>query len=159
MHNDNSSAISPEEQAFVVMLRQQADEDADAVANFLRERGIFPGESLPVIRLPKELLEGLALALRFQRWEQQHIHIHLAAGFPAGRQLLQRVISADGKDPALSLEIRSLGLRRIQLLRDSFLWSAAVHGPPTDLALVASDDESFLDAVADFLIQQLQIRS
>ncbi|HUE69842.1 MAG TPA: hypothetical protein VMP01_03045 [Pirellulaceae bacterium] len=100
--------------------------------------------------LPRETLIGLGLAIRLSRWELVSIDLHIQAGLPSGQQMLDRVADL-GHGPELWRIVQEVLTGANRIFAESFLWGDS-DVDQVDLAVVSdSDDEDFLDAMADFI--------
>lgn len=153
------SAQPPErDHQFLEAIRHQAEADATSVAEFVRSAGVQVQQqngTYEPLGLPPEMLLGLGLAVRLRRWELQGVRLHLEAGIPSSTEVLDRVTS-ECSGSALFGFVEGIYPKTLQIYRESFLWSGQDCDLNVDLALVAQEDDEFIDAVADFLLSQLE---
>ena len=149
--DDRSESVdhSVSDQAFAESVRSIAETDAAAVAAFLQERGMIP--QAENTSLSGEALLGIALCLRFRRWELNNIRAHIEVGLPTSDEVFERVTTLL-HGAKLKKFVDANWVKSIHVYRDSFLWSAVDCDLAVDIAIVADEDEQFLDAVADFLL-------
>lgn len=137
---------------------RQAETDAIGVGELVRSAGVQvqrqDGTYEP-LELPPEMLLGLGLAARLRRWELHSIFGHLEAGLPSSSEIMDRVTS-ECCGPALLEFVTEIHVKTLQIYRESFLWSGGDCDLTVDLAVVAQEDDEFIDAVADFLFSQLE---
>jgi len=153
--DDRSNVVdhSVSDQAFAESVRSLAETDAVAVAAFLQERGLMP--QTDDTSLSAEALLGVALCLRFRRWELHNIRAHIEAGLPTSDEVFDRVTTLM-HGAKLKKFVDSNWVKAIRLYHDSFLWSAVDCDLAVDIAIVAGDDEQFLDGIVDFLKTQIR---
>lgn len=146
------AGILPEE--FTSALAVQARADAEFVGRWLR--GNF-SDVLPLAELPYEFILGVAFSLKLCQWEIRGIRTHLAEGLPSGPQVLVEVFH-HREGSLLRNFVDSLGATLSRIAFESFLWSADDSELSAfSLALQADfDDESLLDAVADYLATRVE---
>lgn len=142
----------------VAAVKTQAELDAVGVAEFLRSSGILlPTETGGYCHLSLApcVLLGLALAIRLRRWELNHIRVHVDAGLPTSAEVFDKVTQfLSGQ--ALNQFVMQTSVQALRLYHESFVWSAPECDLGVDIAIIAQEDEQFLDALAEFLIQQVQ---
>jgi hypothetical protein len=137
---------------FVASCRVIGERNADDVANFLKAFGIGrvdAEECSTTIRLPRELMLGLALVAELNRWEQNSITVHLAAGLPSSRQFLGEVMRLL-KGPELIALVICLSQKVAALRCKHILW-AALAEHCVEIAVIVSSDDDSIDAIADYL--------
>lgn len=152
---DRSSVVSHlvSDQSFTESVRLLAETDAAAVAAFLQERGLLP--LADDSSLSAEALLGIALCLRFRRWELNNIRVHIDVGLPTSDEVFARVKTLL-HGAKLKKFVRSNWGNAIRVYHNSFLWSAVDCDLAVDVAIVAEEDEQFLDTVVDFLFQMVR---
>lgn len=143
---------------FASAIARQAQQDADDVAILLKHYGILPESREPdstPIGLPPDVLIGLALATRFARWESNEIKVHLNAGLPSSRQVLARVAS-QWQEPEFSEFVSGLRSNAFRIFYECFIWLVDGETMSAEMAMTAiTDEEEFLDAMADYLLAQV----
>lgn len=156
----DATALQPPElnRYFSESVIRQAETDAIGVAELVRSAGVQGqpknGKYEP-LGLPPEMLLGLGLAIRLRRWELHRICGHLEAGLPSSSEIMDRVTS-ECCGPALLGFVSEIYVKTLQIYRESFLWSGGDCDLTVDLAVVAKEDDEFIDTVADFLFSQLE---
>lgn len=147
--------IEPPSDKFAGDVKRVAEDDAAAVANFIFALlPDFPATALLLSVSPEAVL-GLALAIRLRRWESQGFRIHTDAGLPDSRTVLHRVLT-ELEGPTLKEFVESNSIRTLRLIHDQILWSADVSSLRGDIAMLVEADDEIIDAVANFLIEQVQ---
>ncbi|MDZ4688927.1 MAG: hypothetical protein SH850_27945 [Planctomycetaceae bacterium] len=138
---------------FTAAVLRRAEQDAEAVASFLTN--VMPAATGTESMLPisAEALLGIALAIRLRSWELQEIRLHIDAGMPSGREVLLRVFT-EVAGATLKEFIRTNSIRALKLFHDQFLWSLDDLDLEGEIAILVEADDAFLEAVADFLIEQ-----
>jgi len=134
----------------VASITRGALQDADRVCQFLDALGFKPTTGRPV-RLPANFLSGLGAALRLLHWEQSGLRAHLDCGSPTAKEVLYETFRAavDGsgdQNPTVS----TLAFRVMVLSIEKLAWTAQ-SDLGGDVALGVADEESIMEALADFL--------
>lgn len=142
--------------ALILKVQADAEQDAVDVAEFInraacRNPALFP--NFPTCHLPRETLLGMQLVMRIQRWERNFITIHRAAGVPPVDEVMKFVTSAM-QGPKLVKYVQRHRATMLRLLWESILWSLDEGDVGLDIAIVGCDDDQFLDAVAQLLVDQ-----
>ena len=105
------------------------------------------------------LAEGLLFVecdvVGFRRWELNNIRAHIEAGLPTSDDVFDRVTTLL-HGAKLKKFVNANWVKAIRVYHDSFLWSAVDCDLAVDIAIVAVEDEQFLDAIADFLLNSLK---
>ncbi len=143
--------------ALLAKLRSDAEQEADDLAEFLRRSAILYSEKFPnrrPVKLPRETLLGLSIAMRLRRWEQNSIYIHRETEMPSADEALRFVTSVMSGPKLVKFVARHSATMR-RLLWDSILWSLDEFDLGMDLAIVGCEDEQFLDAIAQFVVDQV----
>ena len=139
-------------------LRSDAEQEADDVAEFLRRSAVLYSEKFPnrrPVKLPRETLLGLSIAMRLRRWEQNSIYIHLEAGMPSADEALKFVTTVMSGPKLVKFVARHSATMR-RLLWDSILWPFDEFDLGMDLAIVGREDDRFLDAITQFLLDHIR---
>lgn len=132
---------------YIEAIRALAESDADALAELLRSIHLLsPPKPL---HLPAETLLGLGLALRIQTWEMAGITAHLDAGLPSADEL-KAFICKHLAGPELRIVVGALSAQVVVLLCREIAWQSSVERQG-DFGLVVTDDDGFLEAMADFI--------
>ncbi len=137
-------------------LRADAEQEADDLAEFLRHSAVWYAEKFPnrlPVKLPREALLGLSIVMRLRRWEQNSIYLRREAGMPSADEALKFVTSVMSGPKLVKFVARHSATMR-RLLWDSILWSLDEFDLGMDLAIVGCEDEQFLDAIAQFVVDQ-----
>ncbi len=134
---------------FAASIRSIAEKDAVAVVAFLAVRGLFPQTNDTILSV--EMLLGISLCLRLRGWELNNIRVHIEAGLPTSDEVFDRITSIV-QVAKLNKFVKTNWVKAIRVYHESFLWSAVDCDLAVDIAIVADQDEQFLDAVADFLL-------
>lgn len=96
------------------------------------------------------------MALKFRRWELQQIRVHLDAGLPSGAEMLASLMDPSADQTTLSEQATAIASKSLEVYFESFLWSLQDGSLQSDIAIVAQEDEDFLDVITDFLVEQLE---
>lgn len=142
----------------IAAIKAQAESDADAAAEFYRlaiQAADNTGVKLDVNRFDPVAVIGTALVARFQRWELHHIRVHIDAGLPCSTDLLLCMVKL-GNGRNLARFVAWIMIETAAVFRDSFLWSAADGDRRLDLAIVGREDDLFLDAITQFLLDHIR---
>lgn len=154
--HDNELAMFPSE--FIAALHAQVLSDADAAADFVRLAIQAAGNTtvkLDVDRFDPAALIGFGLAVRLRRWEHNHIRVHIDAGLPSATEALARMVKL-GRGRKLARFVAWAMIASSKVFHDSFLWSAADGDRRLDLAIVGREDDQFLDAITQFLLDHIR---
>lgn len=150
--------LAEQDHQFSEAVIRQAEADATSVAELVRSAGVQvqrQNGTYEPLGLPPEMLLGLGLAVRLRRWELHGIRCHLDAGIPSSTEVMHRVTSECSGSALLGF-VEEIYPKTLQIYRESFLWSGRDCDHTVDLAVVAQEDNEFIDAVADFLLSQLE---
>ena len=130
----------------------EAYRDADRVNVFLKALGLVPRAGRQ-LQLPATFLLDLGAALRLMCWEQCGVCIHLHAGLPSARQALLEVLRSLTTEPDSSgTSTSALPYKVMLLFVERFAWNGWPKlGADVTLELAHADEESLLEALADFL--------
>ncbi len=125
----------------------EAERDADRVGLLLTTLGLQPS-----IRLSFEFLLALGAALRLCHWEQNGIDLHLRAGLPPARQVLDEVFrtAIGNAAPEAAERTRNVASRVAAFFVERFAWNGRAE-LGADLTLGPADEDALLDGLADFL--------
>ena len=142
---------------FGIAIQAEAESDAHAVAAFLHDKGLISparcaGEPIP---FSLEYVIGLGLGLRFQRWEHANISAHIDVGLPTATEVFRQVETLKS-GPELCQFIARVLLAFQPLFHELFLWRVDAGDPRVEMAIARGDQKQLLDAVADYLWQQIQ---
>jgi len=132
---------------------RMAEEDAELVANWLSAMGIStPSTNKTQNYFPPTLLLGIGRAMRLLVWERQGIRLHIDAGLPESKVVLQQVLNcvyADDIDQLNGL-VDKLSGPILELAISQLAWS----GPEQlggDVIVQRPEEDEFLDAIAELL--------
>lgn len=151
---DDSTTLSICSPDFVAAVRRQAESDAEAVGEFIRSLPHGPKpDAVEPVQIAPEILLGLALAIRLRRWELNHIRVHIDAGVSSSSEVFGRIATLK-RGRELEEFVSRESVNALRVFHDSFLWSASDCDLRVDIAIVAQEDDQFLDAIVDFLFQQ-----
>ncbi len=142
----------------IAAVRAQAELDADAAADFVRLSVQAAGNTtlkLDVDQFDPAAMIGFGLVARFWRWERQHIRVHIDAVLPCSADLLRRMVKL-GRGRKLARFVAWVMIASTKVFHDSFLWSAADGDVRLDLAIVGREDDHFLDAITQFLLDHIR---
>ena len=142
----------------IAAVRAQAELDADAAADFVRLSVQAAGNTtlkLDVDQFDPAAMIGFGLVVRFRRWELQHIRVHIDAGLPCSADMLLRMVKL-GRGRKLARFVAWVMIASTTVFHDSFLWSAAHGDRRLDLAIVGREDDRFLDAITQFLLDHIR---
>lgn len=142
----------------IAAVRAQAELDADAAADFVRLSVQAAGNTtlkLDVDQFDPAAMIGFGLVVRFRRWELQHIRVHIDAGLPCSADMLLRMVKL-GRGRKLARFVAWVMIASTTVFHDSFLWSAADGDRRLDLAIVGREDDLFLDAITQFLLDHIR---
>ncbi len=153
-HAPELAGFPPE---LIAAIKAQAESEADAVGAFLRESGLHPRGRSPdePSSFPLEYLVGIGLGIRLRRWQQANIVAHINAGLPLAKELFSRIGELVRGAPLRGLVARvfmTLG----PVIQTSFLWWVDDDDSRIEMEIVTGDKEQVLEAVADYLWQQIQ---
>ncbi len=154
--HDRELATFPPE--FITAIKAQAESDADAAIEFVRLNLQATGNTtfrVGVDQLDQVALIGSGLVVRFWRWERQHIRVHIDAGLPCSADLLRRMVKL-GRGRKLARFVAWAMIASTKVFHDSFLWSADDSDLHLDLAIVGREDDLFLDAITQFLLDHIR---
>ncbi len=149
-------ALPCSEASFLVALAELAERDATALVACLAEFGFLRSE-LPEgdreqFSIPHFHALSFGLAIRLRRWELQGIRVHIDNDLPSAEEILQ-MLATRPHDRDLRQFLLQAHHRSLWLYRESFLWSAGDCDLQAEVAIVADEDEMFLDQLVDFLWQ------
>lgn len=136
----------------VLAVARSAERDAELIGLFLDTYSATPAGRWLVdrpMRLPAAFLLGLGASIRIALWERSGIHIHRAAGLPSAREALHDVLRSP-LDPDAAARTASLPARVFGLFINHFAWSGCLE-LNADVTLGEADEETLLEALADFL--------
>lgn len=137
---------------FAIVLHDQANKDADAVAEFLISRGLFdPNSTSRGPGFTVDQLLGIALSLRLRRWELNGIRVHVEAGLPTSEEVLNQVCNQT-RARTLKKIVEDNWTLTILTFHESILWWTDQCDLAGDIAIVANEDSNFVDAIVDFLV-------
>ena len=142
----------------IAAIKAQAESDADAAAEFYRlaiQAADNTGVKLDVNRFDPVAVIGAALVARFQRWELHHIRVHIDAGLPCSTDLLLCMVKL-GNGRNLTRFVAWVMIKTAAVFHDSFLWSVDDSDLHLDLAIVGREDDRFLDAITQFLLDHIR---
>lgn len=142
----------------IAAIKAQAESDADAAAEFVRLSVQAAGNTtlkLDVDQFDPAALIGFGLVVRFRRWELQHIRVHIDAGLPHSADMLLRMVKL-GRGRKLARFVAWVMIASSKVFHDSFLWSADDSDLHLDLAIVGREDDQFLDAITQFLLDHIR---
>jgi len=148
-----SKSFEPE---FITFLRDQAEADACAVSNYLREQKVqirHADGSWQKCELPASWLIALAVILRLRYWELHQIRLHLEAGIPSADETMKKFGTLLFDFAAVESFASLLWRQFASLYHNSFLWRAADQGLNVQIAVITEEDDNFLDKLADFLLK------
>ena len=143
---------------FIAAVHAQAESDADATADFVRLSVQAAGNTtlkLDVDQFDPAALIGFGLVVRFRRWELHHIRVHIDAGRPCSADMLLRMVKL-GRGRKLARFVAWAMIASTKVFHDSFLWSANDSDLHLDLAIVGREDDLFLDAITQFLLDHIR---
>ena len=136
---------------FIDAVRRRAEEDAGRVAAYLKTRGIA---SDAASTLSRSVLFGLGLILRLEDWESNGIVAHRTAGIPSSDEL-RSLLTSQLSSPSFGTRVNELWGRVLDVQRKSIVWSRGTDAISGDVAILSgTDEDSFLDELADFLWAQ-----
>lgn len=142
----------------IAAIKAQAASDADAAADFFRLSVQAAGNTtlkLDVDQFDPVALIGFGLVIRFRRWELDHIRVHIDAGLPCSAEMLLRMVKL-GRGRKLARFVAWAMIASTKVFHDSFLWSAEEGDLHLDLAIVGREDDLFLDAITQFLLDHIR---
>ena len=134
---------------------RHALDDADVVGTFLRDDCGVRGTPDRPVRIPLTILLDLAAALRLHAWEQAGIDPCQFPGLPDFAGGLHDVVRRVGLEPGdcgPGLRPGELAVRVLNARTDYFAWCGRAE-LGADVALGPADEETVLEALADFLWQ------
>ncbi len=141
----------------IAAIKAQAESDADAVGAFLRESGLHPRVRCPdePSSFPLEYLVGIGLGIRLRRWQQANIVAHINAGLPSAEEFFSQIgalVRGDSLRGLVARVFMTLG----PVIQTSFLWWVDDDDSRIEMEIVTGDKEQVLEAVADYLWEQIQ---
>lgn len=148
-----STVVEPE---FVAFLCEQAEADACAVSDYLREQKVQQQNadgSWQDCPLPGPWLLAFGLILRLRNWELHQIQLHLNAGMPSAEETMKKLSTLLFEFAAVEDFVNPLWRQLCSLYYSSFLWRATDHGLKVQIALITEEDDDFLNKLADFLLK------
>ena len=143
---------------FIAAVHAQAESDADAAADFVRLAIQAAGNTtvkLDMDRFDPAALIGFGLAVRLRRWEHNHIRAHIDAGLPSASKVLARMVKL-GRGRKLARFVAWAMIASTKVFHDSFWWSTDDSDLHLDLAIVGREDDLFLDAITQFLLDHIR---
>ncbi|MCE9527936.1 MAG: hypothetical protein K8R36_17990 [Planctomycetales bacterium] len=144
-------AVESIEPPILQALRDIAESDAEAVAEFLRTLGLLGRKSSRAkpLFLPAETLLAIGLALRLRAWELNGVTVHVDAGLPSASQLFAFIRQfLSGLE--LQVVVDRLSACLVLIYHDNFAW-AGISEMGTDVQVIASDDETLVEQMAQFI--------
>lgn len=152
-HPHEQTEFSPQ---FLLAIQAQAISDAATAIAFVRSSFKNAGAAAVPEQNPFDLtvLIGYGLALRFRRWELNHIRVHLDAGLPNGAGVLAQMVKL-GRGRRLTEFVAWLMVRSARVFHESFLWSLDDADIGSEIAIVGRLDDQFLDAITQFLLDHV----
>ena len=140
---------------FASAVERLAARDADDVISFLRSLKSADPEGQaesPKPKLSETTLLALGLAHRHLRWERAGINAHLERQLPSAKDLLIYV-RENPVESAFRPVLDRWAVLGLEVYQDTFVWADCEHEVAARLEFDEdSTSESFLEAVADFLI-------
>ena len=140
----------------VAKVTADAERDAEDVVLLLRSaearyRMKYPDRPPP--KYPREMLLGLKLAMRLQRWERSGVPIHLAFGLPSSTEVI-RFVTTHMQGPELEKFINVLSTAVLQIVSEYLLWWSPESKDHVEMVIAgATDEEVLLDAVVELVFQ------
>jgi hypothetical protein len=130
----------------------EAERGANEVIEMLSKAGLAPspGETRG---LPAGILLDLGAVAQLRRWESAGYKVHLHAGLPSARVALECVIITLEEAATTPISLARAGLLA-RLVFDVGVTQFAWGGPSilgTQVALDTSDEDAFVEAMAQFL--------
>ena len=143
----------------IAAIKAQAESDADAAGAFFRESDLDARArcSDEPILFPLEYFIGIGLGIRLRRWQRANMVTHIKAGLPSAEELFSRIGTLVRGVPLCELVTKVL-MTLGPVIQTSFLWWVDDDDPRIEMAIATSNKEQLLEAVADYLWQQIQHR-
>jgi hypothetical protein len=144
-------AVESIEPPILQALRDLAESDAGAVADFLRTLGLLGRKSsrAKLLFLPAETLHAIGIALRLRTWELNGVTVHVDAGLPSASQLFAFIRQfLSGLE--LQVVVDRLSACLVLIYHDNFAW-AGIGELGADVQLITSDEETLVDQMAQFI--------
>jgi len=152
-HPHEQAEFSPQ---FLLAIQAQARSDVAAAIAFVLSSFKSAGITIVPEQSPFDLtvLIGYGLALRFRRWELNHIRVHLDAGLPSGSGVLAQMVKL-GRGLKLTEFVAWLMVRSARIFHESFIWSLDDADIGSEIAIDGREDDQFLDSITQFLLDHV----